>query len=382
MLQFTDLPPASALSKDVVSLRLTPLFMESSPVHAEAWKRRILVLCARRLSVAGSSWAVLSLQGDDITDGIARVLALALPDLDLAATVLDEAIESARTESTVHATPAGDFTPQERTPSPSPVPGTPHAPSASANPALLAAIAEMGRTIGGELARALSASLPLGSPASAHGPDLERTLQRHLDAQREYLSSHAPAHDDPMAAHLRQLPVEYRWPKEHDDAPLFRRALAAVARVFAQLIASGSVPSFVDYLAADLRASGRNLSVADAALLQAAGVGLAPATCALLVAELSVLADRTMPEGAIHVLRLARVVRPRSVAEVTAARRGDFVSGPPGLERLPIADKKAPAQAQQQANAKKPADTNQPNASQKKRQDDAPAARDGRKVSQ
>lgn len=55
----------------------------------------------------------------------------------------------------------------------------------------------------------------------------------------------------------------------------------------------------------------------------------------LALAEIAVVADLTLPESALSLLRLARVARPRTAAEVTSARKGEYISPPPRLRHAP-----------------------------------------------
>ncbi|PHR97881.1 MAG: hypothetical protein COA68_12080 [Oceanobacter sp.] len=343
-IQFTSLPRASRQARDIVGDKLSPLFATLHPAEADAWKRRVLVLCARELHVVGSSLAALTLNGDAITAGIAAVLALALPDVSRAVHTLTDALAEAEREYGTDRQPPTDFSPlPSRTPSPSPVPPAPAAPT-TPDPALLAAIASMGTQIGIDVARAISDSFArthaASPPAAPQTAALERTLMRHMEEQKEFVSSIAPAEDEPLAPLLRALPFEYRWPKAHDDTALFCRAIGALARAFREVSTCTSVSAHLGGLARELRASARDVPIDLAAALQLY-TRTQDATTGLLlsVAELAILADRTLPTHTLSILRLARVARPRSVAEVTAARRGEYVACS-DLDYLPIADKK------------------------------------------
>lgn len=326
---FADLPTPPHRAVDVVSLRLVALLATQPPASATNWRRRILVLCARQMSVSGTSLAVLALDDAALTSGIARILMLT-GSLQSAADLLDSVIATAEAEYKVSHLPPTDFTPlpsgansSASTPSPQPIPPTAADPAAQQQ-FFLAAVAAMGHSMGQEIARQFSSSLSRPAPSN---PALESTLARTLDAQRKYFSSSLTP---PEEGGYPGLGLEFRWPSDHADLPVLHRALAVFAAAVASL--QQNPPAATDRILQDLRSSGRALTVEHAAAL-ALHHG-APSHFA--VAELAVLADRTLPESAVAVLRLARVARPRTAAEVTAARRGEYVQPPPALAGLPI----------------------------------------------
>lgn len=337
---FSALPRASRQAREIVGDKLNVLFAALPQADADLWKRRVFVLCARELHVVGSSIAALTLSGDAITAAIATVLAIALPDMGRAADILRDALAQAEREYGTDRTPPNDFSPLPSRPtSPSPVPPTPAA-ATTPDPALLSALASLGTQIGIEVARALSDSHARAHAASPPAA-LERTLLRHMEEQKEFVSSLTPAEDEPLAPLLRALPFEYRWPKAHEDAALFRRGLGALARTFAEAAACAHINAHISGIARELRASARDVPIDLAASLQLYSKSPAVSPGLLVsVAELAILADRTLPPHTLSILRLARVARPRSVAEVTAARRGEYVVCS-DLDYLPIADKKA-----------------------------------------
>jgi hypothetical protein len=339
--RFADLPRASRQAVDIVAVQLAPIFARlEDPVQADGWKRYVLVLVARAMSVSGSTVAALTLRGAAIDSAIARVLSLCSPDVAHAAELLRAAVAEAQQLHALDPEPPSVWTPA-RTPSPSPSPVPPTAPSApTPDPALLSAIAAMGQSIGAEIARAFSASFASPPPASPSAVD--QTLLRHMEEQKSYSSAACPALDDPHRSLLLRLPVDFRWPKDHADAPLFRRSLVALAKGYARAEALGA-PAFIAACGLELKAANRNICIGRAAELQALSFapGNSPAVL-LSLAELAVEADKTLAPTALEILRLARVARPTTTAEVAAARRGEYVSVVSVLDALPVAEPRQP----------------------------------------
>jgi len=323
---FADLPTPPRRAVDIVSLRLGPLFAAHPPAAATNWRRRILVLCARQMSVSGTSLAVLALDDAALTSGIARILLLA-GSLQAAADLLDDVIAAAEVEYDASPVPPADFTPlPSATPSPAPATPSPQPvpPPDAQQQLLLAAVAAMGQSMGLELARQLSSSLAPHGAAAA--PALQQTLTRTLEASRGYFSSSESSVGE---GGQPGLPVEVRWPRGHPDLPLLLRTLEVFARAY--LAVAQDPRNAAAAIITSLRASGRSVSVDFVS-----GLLNQETPSALSLAEIAVVADLTLPESALALLRLARVARPRTAAEVTSARKGEYISAPPGFDLLPI----------------------------------------------
>ena len=319
-------PPAQAYI-DVVDVALAPTFAAASPAVAMVWKKRILVLCARALGVSGASMAVLVLSAEELSSGIARILTLCLPNVEEAGAILNEAIQEALSEYAANPSspPPPDFTPNDSFSSQSPEPHPPgsHFKAQQAHKAqqdLLAAASVIAET----LARQLSVSLAPHSAAAS--PALQQTLTRTLEASRTYFSS---SESSPGEGGQPGLPVEVRWPRGHSDLPLLLRTLEVFARAYHAV--KQDPPRNATAIITALRASGRSVNVDFVTSL----LNQDPMS-ALSLAEIAVIADPTLPESALSLLRLARVARPRTAAEVTSARKGEYISPPPGYDMLPI----------------------------------------------